>query len=368
MESGDAPHAAEAIAPTLPADAPDWQTRKDQIDCPMCEYNLCGLTEPRCPECGYRFAWKDLLDAKARPHPYLFEHHPEANFKSFWKTAWGGMKPRTFWSELHAGQRSRPWRLLIYWIGVGMPSLGPLVGSALCAGYFLAREAGRHRLSWQVIMKPSVRNSPQVISLLDQLYPLPDRKEFYLWLWSVRPEFSILAALTAMVLAWPWVTLGLLMIFRISMRRARVKSIHVIRAVVYCFDASVWSGVLLGIGLPLIMGISGYASVFQWAIRRSGQVPSFSSLRPPFFSSLPDPKFMERAHWIVALTVAVGVYRLCVAYRKYLRFDWPIATVLATQVMILLALVIVALNWDSPLAAYWRYVFLHMPLGNSRWL
>jgi hypothetical protein len=57
--------------------SPDWARQTDDVSCPMCEYNLRGLAEPRCPECGYRFAWKDLLDAKARAHAYLYEHHPE---------------------------------------------------------------------------------------------------------------------------------------------------------------------------------------------------------------------------------------------------------------------------------------------------
>src|SRR5437764_722573 len=102
----------------LPAnpDAPDWQTQREEIHCPMCEYLLRGLAEPRCPECGYRFAWKDLLDARLRPHPYLFEHHPESKFKSFWKTAWGGLRPGKFWSTLHAAQPSKPRRLLAYWV------------------------------------------------------------------------------------------------------------------------------------------------------------------------------------------------------------------------------------------------------------
>src|SRR5260221_14069848 len=91
-------------------DVPDWSTQQAEICCPMCEYNLRGLTEPRCPECGYRFEWKVLADAKTHLHPYLFEHHPEGNFRSFWQTAWGGLRPWRFWRELHAAQASRPGR------------------------------------------------------------------------------------------------------------------------------------------------------------------------------------------------------------------------------------------------------------------
>jgi hypothetical protein len=30
------------------------------LRCPQCEYNLTGLAEPRCPECGARFDWEEL--------------------------------------------------------------------------------------------------------------------------------------------------------------------------------------------------------------------------------------------------------------------------------------------------------------------
>ena len=49
----------------------------ETLHCPLCEYNLRGLSEPRCPECGYRFEWAELRDPSRRLHPYLFEHHPE---------------------------------------------------------------------------------------------------------------------------------------------------------------------------------------------------------------------------------------------------------------------------------------------------
>ena len=64
-------------------DLPDWQTLADEIHCPMCGYNLRGLAQPRCPECGHEFLWRDLLDPTRRRHPYLFEHHPDHNLRSF---------------------------------------------------------------------------------------------------------------------------------------------------------------------------------------------------------------------------------------------------------------------------------------------
>jgi len=62
-------------------------TSPETIRCPLCEYELRGLIDPLCPECGYRFEWPDLLDPSRRKHPYLFELYPKRNAWSFFKTA-----------------------------------------------------------------------------------------------------------------------------------------------------------------------------------------------------------------------------------------------------------------------------------------
>lgn len=51
--------------PAIPLEAnsavPDWSTIGREIHCPLCEYNLRGLSEPRCPECGYQFEWAECF-------------------------------------------------------------------------------------------------------------------------------------------------------------------------------------------------------------------------------------------------------------------------------------------------------------------
>ena len=53
-------------ATTIPATAPDWSQQVEEICCPLCGYNLRGLSEPRCPECGHRFEWHTLIDPAER--------------------------------------------------------------------------------------------------------------------------------------------------------------------------------------------------------------------------------------------------------------------------------------------------------------
>jgi len=45
---------------------------------------------------------------------------------------------------------------------------------------------------------------------------------------------------------------------------------------------------------------------------------------------------------------------LCVAYRRYLRFDHPVATVLASQAIVVLALLVFVVNVDTPISEFWR--------------
>src|SRR5580658_4321591 len=101
---------------STPSFAPDWEALEKDVNCPLCDYNLRGLAEPRCPECGFQFDWLELLYAEQNRHPYLFEHQPKRNIWSFWKTFWADCRPRRFWRELSPVHVVRINRLLIYWL------------------------------------------------------------------------------------------------------------------------------------------------------------------------------------------------------------------------------------------------------------
>src|SRR4051812_9296702 len=94
--------------------APAWDSIRHDVRCPLCDYNLRGLTDPRCPECGHRFDWAVVTDPNRRLHPYLFEHHPERNIPSFSQPLGGPLRPRRFWDSLPASQPIRPGRMRLY--------------------------------------------------------------------------------------------------------------------------------------------------------------------------------------------------------------------------------------------------------------
>ena len=136
---------AASLAPpaTSPPDdeRPDWSSVTETIRCPLCAYELRGLVEPRCPECGFAFHWPDLLDPTRRKHPYLFEHHPRSNVRSFFRTMLGNFGPVRFWSSLKPSQPSRPGRLVLYWL---IASLLLPVGYAGFFVYTAVRHAKEH--------------------------------------------------------------------------------------------------------------------------------------------------------------------------------------------------------------------------------
>ena len=101
---------------------------ESDILCPLCEYNLRGLTEARCPECGHRSTWEELRN-RPPTHPYLFEHHPRRNLWSFLRTTLGSLRVIRFWRGVLPTMSIRAGRLLLFGLMVTViGSLSVLTG------------------------------------------------------------------------------------------------------------------------------------------------------------------------------------------------------------------------------------------------
>jgi hypothetical protein len=300
------PEAGPAAAPAV-VDRPEL---RDELVCPLCGYSLRGRSdvggEPRCPECGYRFEWVELLRARQHRHPYLFEHHP--GFGGFFRTLFAGWRPRRFWSSLNAGHQVRPAGILFY----------ALLESQLT----LLSVYGGHVLAMAVVaFRRASRSQPYGDSAGLLVSPA-------FWQEAVdrtRSESELITFLAAACAAWPWVTLGALLIFQVSMRRAHVHATHVVRCVVYSGDVFVWSGLGLVAG-----GALGVLSPYRY----------LGGARPIVMCILP--------------AVLLAGYRLGVAYRRYLRFDHAWSTVLASQVIYALAVItVLAVFYDDFFRLLW---------------
>jgi hypothetical protein len=320
--------------PTAPPDAPDWDAVRDEIRCPPCGYQLRGLTEPRCPECGYRFEWRPLLDPTARLHPFVFEHHPRRNLWSFVRTMLGTLLPRRFWRSLHPAQPSRPRRLVLYW---ALAALLCFTVPVALTGRRLYRdideaETNRARTitalkaalakptqQWSSYFAEDVERAGGPQAYLAQWETPPARSLHFVaqWLRWRRDDYASLMAVPVLYVAWPWLTLATLLLFAASMRRAKVRTVHVLRCVLYSSDAGVWI-------VPL-------ATLGAFALLH--RVPRFGLLDGQVVLLLVTPMF-----------AAYTAYRLSAAYQLYLRFDRPFATALAAQFVVALAVFVAILN------------------------
>jgi hypothetical protein len=298
-----------------PVAGPDWAAIRDDVRCPLCDYELRGLVEPRCPECGYGFDWLDLTDPAKRAHPYLFEHHPRRNIWSFARTYLSGLRPRRFWSSLRPSQPSRPGRLLLYWLLATL--LLPVSYAALVLRTAVANAPDHRRrrdveLAYQA--HPSRALSPAqrayVEAWVDERYPPIFSFAYVRHVYDFHYAYWIDKHVEVAVLyvAWPWLTLTVMLIFRASMRRAGVRTVHVFRCALYCCDAGLWLGTAAVLGTPVMvqaLDLGRYISYRDVAVAALAFAP-------------------------------VTAWRLSAAYRHYLQLDHPVATAAAVQVIVVL--------------------------------
>jgi hypothetical protein len=214
---------------------------------------------------------------------------------------------------------ARPWRLAIYAILVTVLLVSAPLGSFARQYLDTVRTSIRVRDRYRTrIIKtlddPTLQREVQreiarhgsIEAIIDRFYPPPFSRrvltETYVTFRYTPGEIATLIVMGV----WPWLTLASLMIFRWSMRRARVKTGHVVRCIVYGFDWGFWA-------VPILL-----FAISKWFAER------VVGLRPD--TSLPM--------LMCAVIAAYGTYRLGSAYSRYLRFDHPYATALASQIIV----------------------------------
>jgi hypothetical protein len=261
-----------------------------------------------------------LLDPTKRLHRYLFEHHPERNAWSFFRTLAGGLLPRRFWRGLQPAQPSRPKRLLAYWLLASLLTFGAVFIQAAQSVYVAAsvnqslRAAMLFGIQRNLATPSAARADLQgrvdraggAQALVDETHPPTWGARFFAGWYRYYPVRDALQAPLVFAI-WPWLTFATLMIFATSMRRAKVRPVHVLRCAVYCCDAGVWI-------VPLALLVF-FASAAPSALARHMPLPTdgliLATFVLPFYTT----------------------YRLAAAYRLYLRFDHPFATAAASQVI-----------------------------------
>jgi hypothetical protein len=305
-----------------PAIPPNWDTLKEDLKYPLCDYNLRGLAEPRCPECGFKFTWQELFDAQRDQHNYLFEDHPKRNLWSFWKTFWNDRRPRRFWRELSPAHAVNVRRLMIYWmVANGILVLALAVPLTQNGTAIVHRNSRMSRLftptpggtSYQYPIRGmnGIIGYQQISVAQYQQLVIPVWSwDFIHAMWNGGFLDSSTSTSVVEILAWPWLTVLSLMIFQASMRRAMIKPSHVLRCAIYGCDFALLAVALLAT-----------------------------------ISFLPRTSYRSIPYLLIMILPIVATDRLAFAYKRYLRFSHPFLTVAASQIVVFLVMFDVLLNW-----------------------
>lgn len=220
----------------------DWSEAVpiESLTCLHCDYHLYGLTETRCPECGRRFTWDEVLAGyHRRKHP-LFEYHwRERPVYFYLRSFFRSLRPRKLWRgfDIHDPPAVKP---LFVMAAVSVVVAALVLGVLLLLQLFI------------MFSRPGLRLLVDVGAIL-----------------SLAAGNAL--AVGTLGILWSVASLGALMIFDQSMSRFKVRRSHVVRVWAYAVP----------LALPVVTGlIGGYVVVWtaidawlewgrQW--RRLGQ-------------------------------------------------------------------------------------------------
>ncbi|MEN0021513.1 MAG: hypothetical protein AAF747_11605 [Planctomycetota bacterium] len=233
-------------------------------DCPRCGYDLGGEVAAwdrretndcplrgMCSECGYEFAWRDVLNEQYRALGPFVEH--ARGWRSFlwrsWKTLLWVLWPPLFWKRVQMHHRVRvftawKWAVLVLVIGL-------VVGKAMQALMWPAIESERanYQLQWTTaagIQPPALQADPTLLAF-ELAWPFAALSVDGS-VWSATPVYDadvaevsgVIATCMGLIVSWPI----LMWILSESRRRAKLRFAHVLRATAYPFA---WAS------LPLIV-------------------------------------------------------------------------------------------------------------------
>ncbi len=209
-----------AVESLLRDGKPDWNAINFEVGCSRCGYNLRMLPQPRCPECGLEFDWRDVLDASAWRSEFLFEHHWRNRFFGSWlRTTWAGLRPFRFWRNVSIHDRIHPgplWFLLltsVLWFPVTMNVFAWLGWLAAEAALQVAGDYESMRPLWELLNV----SRQHVSGLANDLNNLVDEV-----LWTLS---FLLAGLVA--------ALAVLCGLRQTIGRCRLRTVQLLRVVAY---------------------------------------------------------------------------------------------------------------------------------------
>lgn len=216
------------------AASPDLAASANDLRCPLCDYDVRGLPEPRCPECGHRFEWEEVTDPEKRRLRWFVEHGPFAPRYS--PTQWRLVWPGVFWGRVRPSHAMSRRRIAQFW-GTGL-AVYLLAFVLMLAGTAAFYQVGYAQTRAVLTRTPGLlANSAAAANLppeqyLDAFFPTPRQLNFWLQVLShTRWGAPLLVPLAVSGSLW----LVLKIMVR-SFQRAKIKPVHRWRVIAYATD------------------------------------------------------------------------------------------------------------------------------------
>lgn len=242
---------------------PNWERIGRTICCSRCGYELRMLSEPRCPECGFLFDWRQLLTAvyTEQAGTYYEQNWTRHPFRAVFRTFFRSLRPAKFWSSVSIHERIQPKPLYALTL-------------AACIGFFVTL----HGLAWIIaavaraatmLMVPRTGLTPSYraaiamrVQMVTSDIAAPRGLDNY---WMIVPGLILMLILG---------THFMLGIFRQTLRRCRVRPEHLLRVLAYSSLAGLAGyaaiavtviAVLFGLGARAdLAALCGLVGVFYW--------------------------------------------------------------------------------------------------------
>lgn len=325
-----------------------------ELLCPLCDYDLRGLPEPRCPECGHQFEWEELTDPARMKLRWLFEHR--RGLGGYLGTSLRLWRPWEFW-----GSWLRPSHRLVVGRVVGFGMVGVvlavlvvavgIVGTAVVG--LQLQSLGARRLESMPAVGPELKllqrsmpNSTQTFTkadanalsrqmttqtYLDWRYPIWSTSPMPLWgsFWywvrdDIERRLNDTWTWLAMVLALPLSGVLVLGVMRQSFSRAKIRLGHGVRVALYSADGGVFVVGYVGTCVLEMLNTVGWVNL-PYHFLRTGLMP-----------------------WLAILMWVVWIFRFEAGVRQYLCVPRPWLVTTATALIgALITLMLIANAYDG---------------------
>lgn len=320
-------HAVHASSGPSPPASPETA----DVFCPLCDYDLRGLTEPRCPECGHGFDWDELRSSPPRLR-WFFEHRQGFAATALLGTFARSLRPGVFWGRVRPTHPVRPARLALYaLVLLSISAAGtwlPLAGSAYVrerARLPVVRGQLRAQLSDAAgNVRPEVQRHLNTIGMssldayLDSILPSPTLTA----LWYAASTWQPMRRLAVPVIGWPILTVLLLVAFRAAFRQKQVRAEHLWRVAVYSGD----------------VGFVGWSLLLPAAVLLHPVAELLGEWSDSVYFLIGGRRTAGAGMLAGLLLTCLCAARFVVGYRRYLGWPNVLRTTLLIQSFVVLAL------------------------------